>query len=141
MIVLAWNLDQYLNLTKKIRWHRKTDDDASSGNYSVIDIFPIKTNLEQSGSRILDAWSIVFKFSLIRTFYLTKTESSTKKSLKQLSLCFLELRFYYMPKNAKLYFAKEILPSAKLTGPGTISLYFLKLCIVCIYVPNSKFLA
>ena len=129
-MVLAWNLDQYLNLTKKIRWHRKTDDDASSGNYSVIDIFPIKTNLEQSGSRILDAWSKVFKF-----------ESSTKKSLKQLSLCFLELRFYYMPKNAKLYFAKEILPSAKLTGPGTISLYFLKLCIVCIYVPNSKFLA
>ena len=134
-MVLAWNLDQYLNLTKKIRWHRKTDDDASSGNYSVIDIFPIKTNLEQSGSRILDAWSIVFKFSLIRTFYLTKTESSTKKSLKQLSLCFLE--FYYMPKNAKLYFAKEILPSEKLTGPGTISLYFLKLCM-CVYL-RTKF--
>ena len=38
-------------------------------------------NLEQSGSRIPDAWSLVLTFSLILNFYLTKTENRTKKSL------------------------------------------------------------
>ena len=38
-------------------------------------------NLEETGSRIPDAWSVTLTFSLILIFYLTKTESRTKKSL------------------------------------------------------------
>ena len=46
-------------------------------------------NLEQSGSRIPDAWSVKLKFTLIVTFYLTKTVNRTKKSLTQPShYCF-----------------------------------------------------
>ena len=37
--------------------------------------------LEPSGSRILDAECVKSTFSLKVTFYLTKTENSTKKSL------------------------------------------------------------
>ena len=36
-------------------------------------------NLEQSGSWIPDAWSVIFTFSVIVTFSLTKIENSTKK--------------------------------------------------------------
>ena len=36
-------------------------------------------NLEQSGSRIPNAWSVIFKFSLIEIFYLAKTENRTNK--------------------------------------------------------------
>ena len=42
-------------------------------------------NLEQSGSRIPEAQPVKLIFSLIATFYLTKTENKTKKSLIQLS--------------------------------------------------------
>ena len=47
--------------------------------------FQFMANLEQSGSRIPDAWSVKFKFSIIETFNLTKSENRTKKSLTQLS--------------------------------------------------------
>ena len=43
------------------------------------------SHLEQYGSRIPDAWSVKFTFSSTVTFYLTKTENRTKKSLTQLS--------------------------------------------------------
>ena len=43
--------------------------------------FQFTDNLEPSGSRILDAWSIKLAFLLIETFYLLKTENRTKKSL------------------------------------------------------------
>ena len=55
-----------------------------SGSCDVIVIFRIFANLEQSGGRIPDAESAVI-FLVIVTFCLTKTESSTKKSLMQLS--------------------------------------------------------
>ena len=42
-------------------------------------------DLEPSRSHILDAWSVILIFSLIATFYITKTENRTKKSLAQLS--------------------------------------------------------
>ena len=46
-------------------------------------------NLEQFGNQIQDAWSVILKFSLTVTFYVTKTENRTKKSLTQLSYyCF-----------------------------------------------------
>ena len=64
---------------------KKFDDDIMSKNCDVIAIFPISTNLEQSGNRIPNAQSLKLIFSLIVTFYLTKTENGTKKSLTQLS--------------------------------------------------------
>ena len=38
-------------------------------------------DLEQSGIRIPDAQSIILTFSIIGTFYLTKTENKTKTTL------------------------------------------------------------
>ena len=49
----------------------------------------LMTNLEQSGSWIPDVWSVKVSFSLIVTFYLTKTEYISGQSLTQLSYyCF-----------------------------------------------------
>ena len=42
-------------------------------------------DLEPFRSHILDAWYVILIFSLIATFYITKTENRTKKSLAQLS--------------------------------------------------------
>ena len=47
-------------------------------------------NLEPFGSRILDVQSVKLVFSLKTTFYLTKTENKTKKSLTQLSNYYFE---------------------------------------------------
>ena len=47
-------------------------------------------SLEQSGSQILDAWSVIITFALKVTFDLTKTKNRTKKSLTQLSYYFFE---------------------------------------------------
>ena len=41
-------------------------------------------NLEQSGSRMLDVYSVKLTFSLIATFYLTKTKSKAKKYLTKI---------------------------------------------------------
>ena len=46
--------------------------------------FQFMANLEQTGSRIPDAYSAKLTFSLTVTFYLTKTENRTKKFLTQL---------------------------------------------------------
>ena len=43
-----------------------------------LSFFQFMTNLEQSGSRILDAWSVKLTFSLMVTFYITKTENRTE---------------------------------------------------------------
>ena len=54
-----------------------------------LSFFQIMANLEQSGSRILDAQHVKFIFSLVETFFLSKTENRTKKSLTQPShYCF-----------------------------------------------------
>ena len=55
-----------------------------------LSFFQFMANLEQSGSQIPDAESAKLMFSLIITFYLTKTENRTKKSLTQLSQCCFE---------------------------------------------------
>ena len=57
------------------------------------------TNLEQSGSWIPDAWSVKPKFSLIVTFYLTKTENRSEKSNTALILL-LSVKVLFLPKNA-----------------------------------------
>ena len=52
--------------------------------------FLFMADSEQSRSRIPSAWSAVLKFLLKATFYLTKTENRTKKSLTQLPYCCFE---------------------------------------------------
>ena len=60
-----------------------------SGGVTSLSFFQFMTNVEQSRSRIPDAWSVKFTFSLIVTFYLSKTENIIKKSLAELSnYCF-----------------------------------------------------
>ena len=46
-----------------------------------LSFFQFTANLEQSGSRIPDVESAKLMFSLKVTFYLTKTENRTKRSL------------------------------------------------------------
>ena len=47
----------------------------------MMSFFQFMANLEITGSRIADALPVKITFPLIVTFYLTKTESRTKKSL------------------------------------------------------------
>ena len=60
---------------------KKFDDDV---------IFQFMVHLYPCGSPTPDAWSIKLPFSLTITFYLTKTERRTKKSLTQLSYYWFE---------------------------------------------------
>ena len=66
------------------------DDDACRQIVMSLYFFQFMDNSQPSGNRIPDAWSIKLTFSLITiTFYLTKIENRTKKSLTQLSYyCF-----------------------------------------------------
>ena len=64
------------------------------------------TNLEQSISWIPDAWSVKLTFSLIVTFYFTKTENGTKIALSKGTIF-----------NKKCWlFARELMTSANLRG-------------------------
>ena len=86
--------------------------------------FKFTANLEQSGYWIPDAQSVKPDISLIVTFYLTKTENRTKKSLKQLSHYCLEYYFevagiikvLFWPKNTDFQ-PQKMLTSAKLRVP------------------------
>ena len=94
---------------------KKFGDDVMSGNYDVIVLFPI---FGQFGAIWKpDSGRIVCKttFSLIVTFYLTKTETRTKKSLTQPSHSCLEYRYYFCQKC--WFFAKKLLISAKFRRP------------------------
>ena len=56
---------------------------------TLLSFFQFMTNLEQSGSSIPDAWSVIFKFPFILTFYFTKTGNRSKRSPTKLSYyCF-----------------------------------------------------
>ena len=63
---------------------KETDDDVVLANYDVVVIFsdfwPIWNNPEAKNP---NPQSLFFKFSLITTFYATKTENRTKISLTQ----------------------------------------------------------
>ena len=68
---------------------KKNQRDIMSVIVTSLLFFQFTANSEQSGSHIPDAQSVKLIFSLIVTFYLTKTESRTKKPLTQLShYCF-----------------------------------------------------
>ena len=81
-------------------------------NVMSLSFFEFMANLEQLASRILEAQSLKLTFSLIVTFYLTKTENRTKKSLTQLSHCRFEQGYYFCQK--LLILCKKMLTSAKL---------------------------
>ena len=68
----------------------KFDDDFMSEIVTSLSFFQLTANLEKSGGRILDAYPVKLIFSLIVTFYLSKTESRIKLSLTQLSHYFFE---------------------------------------------------
>ena len=46
-----------------------------------LSIFQFMANMQQSGSRVPDAYPVKRIFSLIVIFYIPKTENRTKKSL------------------------------------------------------------
>ena len=85
---------------------QKNIDDVMSENCDVIVFFGFMANLEQSGSRIPDQQSAKLIFSLMVNFYLTKTESRTKKSLKQLS-CFRAVSPHTVALSKGTIFAKK----------------------------------
>ena len=67
----------------------KRNKTTSKKFMTSLSFFGFLANLEQSGGRIPDTESAKVMFSVIVTFYLTKTENRTKKSLTQLShYCF-----------------------------------------------------
>ena len=60
---------------------KKVDDDLISVNCDVINFLESMANLYRSRIRIPDVLYVKRTFSLIVTFYLTETESRTKKSI------------------------------------------------------------
>ena len=69
--------------------------------------FQFMANLEQSRSRIPDAQSVKFTFSLTAAFYLTKIENRTKKSLTQLSHYCFELWCHFCKKKNADFLQKD----------------------------------
>ena len=85
-------------------------------------------DLEQSGSRPLDAQSV--KLSLKITFYLTKSEYRTKKSLTQLSHQCFELRYYFCQKI--LFFLKKNANTSKIKRVLVLEGIVSKTTYVCV---------
>ena len=108
---------------------KKIHDDAMSETSDVIDIFPI---YGQFGAIRKPIPAVKLIFLLILAFYLTKTESRTKKSSTQLSHYCFEWRYYFGQK--RIFFCK-IKRALELKG------IFSETKHVCTYVPNFKFLA
>ena len=69
---------------------KKFDDDLMSKIVTSLLFFQFTGNMEQSISQIPDASSVKHIFSLIVTFYLTKTQNRTKKSITQFSHYYFE---------------------------------------------------
>ena len=77
---------------------KKLYDDNISANYGVIVFFQFMANLKPSRNRILEVWSIKYKFLLKVTFHLTKSENRTKKSLTHFSYYCFEYRYLFLAK-------------------------------------------
>ena len=71
--------------SKKKKKRKKSTMTSCRKLLMSLSFFRFMWNLEQSGNRIPDIYSSKFTFSLIVTFYLTKNENRSKKSLAQLS--------------------------------------------------------
>ena len=95
-------------------------------------------NLQPSGSRVPNAWSIKLTFSLTVTFYLTKTENRTKKWLKNSSHTIVLTKGTIF---AKKCFAKKSADISKVNVVLVLQGIFSETTYVCTYAPNFKFLA
>ena len=73
------------------------------------------SNLEQSRSRISDAYPANFTYFLIVTVYLTKNENRTKKSQTHFSHYVLSKGAIFAKKNTNIF--QKMLTSAKLRWP------------------------
>ena len=60
---------------------KKIDNDFMPEIVTSLSIFQFMANMQQSGSRVPDAYPVKRIFSLIVIFYIPKTENRTKKSL------------------------------------------------------------
>ena len=96
-------------------------DGAVSANYDGIIIFPF--DLEQCGTWIPDARSMIPEFSLIEVVYLTKIENRSKKFLTSLIHYCFDLSYHFCQK--MLNFAKTILKLAKIKGVPYLRTKFL----------------
>ena len=75
------DIDMKLGRVTKLDKKNKT---TSKNFLTSLQFFQFMANLEHSGSRISDAYSVKLMFPLTVTFYLPKTENRTKKSLTRL---------------------------------------------------------
>ena len=140
-MVLAWNLEQYLNLTRETQQCQKNLVVTSRRQIMTSSSLLQKmADLEQSRARIPKAWSISPTFSLIETFYLTKTENRTKKFVIQLSYYCFWLKVLFCQKMA-FFCKKKKKKEANISKINEIlvgkKVYFLKLNI-CVYL-STKF--
>ena len=101
-------------MTREIKQRQKIDNDVISGNSVVIIIFPI---YGQFGAiEKLDSGRIVCKTSLTVAFYLTKTETRTKKSLTQLWHYCFNVKVLFFFQKVLIFCTQKMLKSAKLIG-------------------------
>ena len=137
-MILTWNLDQLLNLTRETRQSEKDLTMTSCNNF-----FLFIANLQPSGpsgSRIPDACSVELIFSLLITFYLTKSENRTKTSLTQLSCYCFELRWFFSRK-LLIFLQRKRWHQQNEGDLDTKKYIFWDYLNACTYVPNFKFLA
>ena len=60
---------------------------------TLLSFFRFTANLEQSGRQIPDVQFVKVTFSLIETFFLTKTKNRTKRSLTKLPHYFFNIKY------------------------------------------------
>ena len=89
-------------------------------------------NLQPSVSRMQDAWSITLTIPSIATFYLTKSENRTEKSLTQVSCYCFEYRSFFCKK--MLIFCKRSVDTSKINGVLVLKLIFFETTYVCVRV-------
>ena len=96
-----------------------------------LSFFQFMVNSEQSRSRIAGAQFVKLTFSLIVTFYLTKTktENRTKKSLTQLSQYCFGSKVLFLPKEL---FAKRNVDISKIKMTLVLKCIFSETTNVCV---------
>ena len=104
-----------------------------------LSFFQFMANLQPSGSRIRDAWSIKFTALLIVTFNLIKPENRTKKSQHSSHTIGLSKGTIFATKCC--FFSKKNPDISKIKEILGLKGVFSETRRVCAYAPNFKFLA
>ena len=94
-----------------------------------LSFFQFMANLEQSGSRILDAWSVILTFSLIAIFHRTEVEDRIKKIYNTALILLIWVKVPFLSRNG------DFLQKKYDISKGYI---FWNYIWVCTYVPNFK---